>query len=192
MSDGIFKVGQAAKLDTPGRIEELRPAELLRDIAGVKAGDTGVDLGSGTGVFTIALAELAAGGTVYAVDNSDVMHGHLRDKNPPDNIVYITADVTATGLPDGTAGVCVAGFILHEIKDPGRLIAEARRLLEPGGTLVVVDWREDVEAFGPPRHKRISRERIRELCEEAGFTFSDYIDWTDNHFAALAVKTTTR
>src|SRR3972149_5539337 len=70
--DGIFKPGQASMLDSSGRLKELRPAELYRRYLKVKPGLTGVDLGSGTGVFALPLAELAGNGTVYAVDHSDV------------------------------------------------------------------------------------------------------------------------
>ena len=186
--DGIFKPGQAAKLDTPGRITELRPTELLRDTMQVKRGMTGVDLGSGTGVFAIALAELSESGTVYAVDHSDIMQGHLQEKEPPANITPVTAEVFETGLPDGIADVVVGGFILHEIKAPVRLVNEAFRLLKPGGRLAIIDWREDREDMGPPRSRRISRERVEQMFTEAGLTVDAYLNWTDNHFVALGTR----
>jgi ubiquinone/menaquinone biosynthesis C-methylase UbiE len=187
--DGIFKTEQAAKLDTPDRVEELRPAELFRDVMNIEPGTTGVDLGSGTGVFAIPLAEAAADGTVYAVDNAEVMHDRLQGKQPPANLVTVTADVTDTGLPDGIADVCTAGFILHEIKNPERLVREASRLLKPGGRLAVIDWREDIEiTFGPPRSRRISRERVKEMFSEAGLTLDSYLDWTDYHFVAIGSR----
>ena len=186
--DGIFKTEQAAMLDGAEREKELRPGELLRDRLAARPGLTGVDLGSGTGMYAIPMAALSRTGTVYAVDKAEVMHGHLREKDPPANLRTVTADVTATGLPDGIADVVTAGFILHEIKDPVRLVREAARLMKPGGRLAVIDWREDTEFIGPPRSRRISRERVEEMFEASGLTFDDYIDWTDNHFVALGTK----
>jgi len=186
--DGIFKTEQAAKLDQPGRVEELRPTDLLRDKMNVTSGMTGVDLGSGTGVFAIPLAELTGDGTLYAVDRAEVMHDHLREKDPPANLQTVKADVTATGLPDGAADMVTAGFILHEIKEPLLLVKEAARLLKPGGQLAVIDWREDTEYIGPPRNRRISRARVEKMFAKAGLTFDEYIEWTDNHFVALGTK----
>jgi len=185
--DGIFKTEQAAKLDAPGRAEELQPDEVLRKLK-AQPGLTGVDLGSGTGVFAIPMAELAGDGDVYAVDRAEVMHDHLREKDPPANLQTVTADVTATGLPDGIADVVTAGFILHEIKEPERLLKEAARLMKQGGRLAVIDWREDTEYIGPPRSRRISRERVERMFKEAGLRFDEYINWTDNHFVAVGTK----
>src|SRR3972149_3157588 len=104
------------------------------------------------------------------------MLDHLRAKNPPANLVPVLAEATLTGLGDGIADVCCLAFILHEIKEPGKLIAEAGRLLKPGGRLVIVEWRADLASFGPPPHRRISREAAAKLLGEAGLTFEGYRD----------------
>jgi len=74
MDEGIFDVNKAHKLDNPGRVKDLRPLELLRDVAKVGSGDTCVDFGSGTGMFALPAAELVdSKGKVYAIDNSEAM-----------------------------------------------------------------------------------------------------------------------
>jgi hypothetical protein len=47
MHDGIFDVKKAHKLDNPERVKNLKPVELLKDIAKVSSGETCVDFGSG-------------------------------------------------------------------------------------------------------------------------------------------------
>ncbi len=64
---------------------------------------------------------------------------HIRAKNPPPNLELVLADVNRTGLPDAIADICLLASILHEVGEPGRLMAEAARLLKPGGRAVVVD-----------------------------------------------------
>ncbi|MFC1944513.1 class I SAM-dependent methyltransferase [Chloroflexota bacterium] len=167
MSEGIFDTRQANKLDNPSRIEELKPLELLRDIAGISTGYTCADFGSGTGIFALPMTELVGDeGKVYAIDNSDVMHSHLRAKNPPPNLRIINSDVNETDLNDSIADICLLAFILHEVKRPDLLIAEATRLLKPGGSIIIVEWKADRDSPGPPRHIRISGEQIKQFLVE--------------------------
>jgi ubiquinone/menaquinone biosynthesis C-methylase UbiE len=187
--DGIFDVRKAGMLDSPGRLQELRPDVLLREIAGVREGQTAVDLGSGTGVFALPMAGIAGkDGRVYAVDNSPAMMEHIRAKNPPPNLVPVLADVTSTGLPDAVTDVCLLASILHEVSEPGRLVAEAARLLKPGGRVVVVDYRAEKDSPGPPQHKRISQEHLKRLFEQAGLSFQSYREWTASYYAAIGEK----
>jgi ubiquinone/menaquinone biosynthesis C-methylase UbiE len=188
--DGIFDVRRADILESPGRLQNLRPPVLLKEVAGVREGQTVVDLGSGTGVFALPMAWMVGKkGRVYAVDNSPVMMEHIRAKNPPPNLVPVLADVASTGLPDAIADICLLASILHEVGEPGRLVAEAARLLKPGGRAVVVDWRAELDSPGPPRHKRISREQLRRFFGQAGINFISYREWTGSYYVAVGEKT---
>ncbi len=186
MDKGIFDIKQAHKLDNPERIKELRPRELLTKVAGITRGDTCVDFGSGTGIFALPMAELVGSeGKVYAVDNSLEMMAHIKAKNPPLNLALTHADVTQTGLNSRIADVCLLAFILHEIKEPDKLITEAVRLLKPGGRLVIVEWKAELDAPGPPRKVRITKERIEQLTRQTGLTPATYLDWSHNHYVAV-------
>lgn len=186
MNDGCFDVKHAAKLDGEGRLKELRLLELLRDVAGVRSGMVCVDFGSGTGVFALPLADLVGNeGKVYAVDRSAEMHGHIQAKNPPPNLILVESDVTQTALGSQIADVCLLAFILHEVKQPATLMAEASRLLKTGGKAVVVEWRADSVLRGPPLSRRITRNQIEEIFNGAGLSFADYREWSVNHYVAM-------
>ena len=186
MSEGVFNIKQAQKLENPGRIKDLRPQELLKDVAKITGGDTCVDFGSGTGMFALPMAELLGSkGKVYAIDNSLEMLSHIRAKNPPNNLILIHSDVKRTGLDSQIADICLLAFILHEIKEPGNLIAEAFRLLKPDGRLVVVEWKAEFDKPGPPQRRRISKEQIVQLFSENGLNLASYIDWSQNHYVAV-------
>ncbi|MFC2032419.1 class I SAM-dependent methyltransferase [Chloroflexota bacterium] len=186
MAEGIFGIKQAHKLDTPGRIIELKPRELLEDIAGITKGMISVDFGSGTGVFALPMADLVGNkGKVYAVDNSVEMLAHIKAKNPPPNLILLHSDVERTRLNDHVANICLLAFILHEVKQPQNLIKEAYRLLKPEGTLVIVEWKADMDSPGPPLKRRILKEQIEQLFGQIGLTLDTYIDWSQNHYVAV-------
>jgi ubiquinone/menaquinone biosynthesis C-methylase UbiE len=187
MEDGIFDIKKAHKLDNPERVKDLRPKELLINAARITSGNICVDFGSGTGMFALPMAELVGNkGKVYAIDRSIEMLAYIKAKNPPKNVMLIHNDVEKTGLKSQIADVCLLAFILHEIKEPGNLIAEALRLLKPHGRLVVVEWKAELDAPGPPKGSRISKEQIVQLFKENGFTLVNYINWSQNHYVALA------
>jgi ubiquinone/menaquinone biosynthesis C-methylase UbiE len=189
MNEGIFDARHAPMLDNPGRVKELRPQELLKNVVGVIEGMTCIDFGSGTGTFALPLAELVGDkGKVYAVDNSAELLEHIKSKNPPPNLIPVHSDVTQTGLNDSTADICLMAFILHELSQPGSLIKEAYRLLKPEGRLVILEWKVDSDTPRPPRNRRISREQIVQLFQQAGLTLQSYEDWNKNHYLATGIK----
>jgi len=189
MKEGHFDPKIAPVLDSEERLKELRPYELLKDRAGVKPGMTCIDLGSGTGTFTFPLLLcVGAEGVVYAVDDSDEMQDYIRSKNPPPNLIFVHNDVRRTGLDDGIADFCLLASILHEVDQPADLLAEAFRLLKPGGRILDLDWKAELDSPGPPQRRRLSREKVEKLLGQAGFINADYSDWSRNHYITLANK----
>ncbi len=189
MHEGHFDTRRAGLLDGEGRLNELRPQQLLRDVAGIAPGMTCVDLGCGTGTFSLPAAALAGEtGTVYAVDDSAEMLDHPRARRPPSNLKLVHSDAGQTGLADEISDVCILAFILHEVNEASRLVAEAFRLLRPGGMVMAVEWRSELDSPGPPRKIRLSKVRIEQLLREAGFSSLEYAIWSPNHYWAKACK----
>ncbi len=188
MERGHFDTRRFERLNNPGRIKELRPAELLTQVAELSAGMTCVDLGSGTGVFALPMAQIVgATGVVYAVDNSRDMLNYLVSANPGPQLKTVEAEVSMTGLDPDSADVCLAAFVLHELPDPSPALVEAHRLLKPGGRIVIVEWRMD-SRIGPPADVKISPERARQLLNSAGFDPGDYRNWSINHYVIVGRK----
>ncbi len=187
--EGHFDTSRAGRLDSEGRLRELRPQQLLRDVAGVVPGMTCVDLGCGTGTFSLpALALVGETGTVYAVDDSAEMLDYLRAKSPSSNLKIVHSDAGRTGLTDEIADFCLLAFILHEVGDARRPVAETLRLLKPGGVVLAVEWQAELESPGPPPKMRLSEAQIRGLLQEVGFAPFEYAIWSPNHYWAKACK----
>ena len=189
MNDATLDIKTVSKLNNEGRIKELRPDDLLRDMVGLGSGMTCVDFGSGTGVFALPMVHCVGNnGVVYAVDNNIEMLSYIRTKNPSANLKLVHRDVSQTGLNNQIADLCLLAFILHEVKSPEYPLAEAFRLLKPEGKVLVVEWRADVDPIGPPREKRLTKDRIEQLFVKAGLFLVQYRDWSVNHFVALGKK----
>lgn len=105
--------------------------------AAVPAGEV-VELGCGTGLYTRAYAGRCA--RVIATDKSAPMLRQAeRTLTGLPNVTVRFADATATGLPAESADAVVAVNLLHIVPDAAAVLAEARRLLRPGGTAILVD-----------------------------------------------------
>ncbi len=167
----------------------LRADDAIKEKCGIRPGMTCIDLGCGAGAFSFPLAEaVGEKGRVYAVDNNATVLDIIKEKDPPPNLITVKADVRHTGLDGAIAGLCVMVLILHEVEPSEEVVAEAFRLLKPGGKAMVLEWRMDFDSPQPPKNERIGRERMERLFDGAGFKSSDYTEWSSNHYIATAIK----
>jgi ubiquinone/menaquinone biosynthesis C-methylase UbiE len=179
-------------LDSEDRARWLKADDLIKKVAGISGGMTCIDLGSGTGAISFPLASAVGdSGKVYAVDISDEIIRRIREKNPPSNLVPIVNDAGQTGLESHIADVCFMVLLLHEVEHPKKILAEAFRLLKPGGKALVLEWREDFDSPHPPRNERITRKKAEQLFKEAGFSSFEYINWSRSHYIATGSKDST-
>ena len=104
--------------------------------------DRVVDLGCGTGLLSLALAPLVS--TIVAVDASAAMLDRLREKARAEGITNLeacAADLRSLPLPDESVTLAVSNYAFHHLDGAGKELAlsEVRRVLVPGGRLVICD-----------------------------------------------------
>lgn len=109
------------------------PRLLQRFGAHVDTGNTLVELGAGTGIFTAQL--LQAGYAPIAVEPVQAMRAHLTRQFPAVNVRVGTAE--ETGLPNASVDAVVVAQAFHWFNFPLAL-AEIKRILRPGGLLACV------------------------------------------------------
>lgn len=106
-----------------------------------QAGQTVIDLGTGTG--TLARGFALRGCTVFGVDPDARMTGQAQelDQASAVNVTYVTATAESTGLSSSMADVVTAGQCWHWFDRP-RAVEEVIRLLKPDGKVVIAhfDW----------------------------------------------------
>jgi len=178
MTDKRFNASQAHRLDAPERRVWLPPDEIVGAL-GIRRGEMIADIGAGTGYFALPLAKAAgAEGKVYAVDAQEEMLTYLRQKleaGTEGRIDLVRAEADATGLPDGCCSVVFLANVWHEFADHGAVLREARRLLQRGGRIAILDWRPDVEReAGPPLEHRIPAADAERTVQAAGFGMTSH------------------
>ena len=140
------------------RFRQGFPPELFRRLAGLGVGRPGqrvVDLGTGTG--TLARGFAGEGCEVVGLDVSGDMLAAARALAP--ELTFVAAPAERTGLETGAWDVVSAGQCWHWFDRPAAL-AEAERLLRPGGAVVIahLDW---LHRAGGPLERTLELVRAR-------------------------------
>jgi SAM-dependent methyltransferase len=114
-----------------------------------------VDIGCGGGTYTRAWSELGAARVVGIDSSAPQLDSARADHGSLSGIEFRHGDASHTDLPAGEADVVFARALVHHIADLAPAVAEARRLLRPGGILLVQDRTpDDVALPGSSDHPR--------------------------------------
>jgi SAM-dependent methyltransferase len=115
----------------------LPPAAALVRFLGLTGRCVVADVGAGTGALLGAIRSAAPAAHVIALDASAEM---LRIARTRGGAPAILADALALPLADGTADAVILAYVLFHLADPSLAIAEATRVLRPGGRVGAITW----------------------------------------------------
>ena len=174
---------------TPDVVEQRR---IVRESLDLQPGEAVLDVGSGPGLLAAEMAEaVGPQGTVHGLEPSESMLAIAARREPAAGsapVQFQPGDALAMPFADASFDAVVSTQVYEYVEDVAGALTEVRRVLRPGGRLVVLDtdwgsvvWRCDDaermrrvlaawdEHLADPHLPR----RLSGLLEEAGFTLTE-------------------
>jgi predicted methyltransferase len=151
--------------------------DAILDELGLHEGMAVADVGAGTGLFTLAMAErVGPKGTVYAVDVQAYFLDHIGQKARKaelENVVLVRAKQDSAKLPEGAVDLVLMCDSYHHVEQPAAYLASLKAALRPGGRLVIIDYIaiEGQSEAWMLEHVRATPAEFRAEIESAGFRF---------------------
>ncbi len=150
------------------------------------------EFGCGSAAFTIALARKLSKGRVYALDIQEEKLSALKgstSKQHLSNIFTVLCDLEAPNgstLQTDSLDIVLIPNVLFQAENKHAIIEEAKRVLKPGGELLVIDWSKQ----GPfsPKEGMVHPDEIKKIADTLGVTFKKEFAAGDYHYALLFIK----
>jgi protein-L-isoaspartate O-methyltransferase len=154
----------------------------LREILEPQSGERILEVGPGTGYYTLEMAEwVKPDGQVDILDLQQEMLDHTMRSAGERGLANVTptqSDATAMPYEDGTYDAAYLVAVLGEIPDQEAALRELSRVLKPGGRLVVG------ELLGDPHYVRLGPLRLR--ASGAGLSYERRVGNALGYFARFA------
>jgi ubiquinone/menaquinone biosynthesis C-methylase UbiE len=136
----------------------------------IEKGQTVLELGPGTGYFTVEVARrVGPEGRLVCVDIQPEMIGALRRRllrKGVANASPVVGDALGLPLADRSVDRAFLVTVLGELPDRAKALAELRRILKPGGILAITETLPDPDYQFP--------DVVRDLCQASGFRLLEH------------------
>jgi predicted methyltransferase len=147
----------------------------IMSLARVAPGARVADVGAGTGLFSMMLADaVGTDGVVYSEEVAEKFSAFIAaraEREGRSNVVSVLGTETGVGLPAASIDLAFLCDVYHHFDHPKEMFASMRRALRPNGRMFLVDYRR--EAASPQwllEHVRAGEDAVVREVEAAGFT----------------------
>ncbi|QDT25803.1 putative methyltransferase YcgJ [Gimesia panareensis] len=127
--------------------EQEERLSLLPKALKLQPGMAIADIGAGSGVISVILAEhVSPGGKIYAVDVQQKMLDLLKkkmEKQGIDNVIPVLGTQKSPGLKPESIDMAIMVDVYHEFEFPYEMMQEISKALKPKGRVVLVEYRKE-------------------------------------------------
>ena len=169
----------------------LNPAEVLKQLK-LKKGMIAADFGCGSGGWVIPLAKILEEGKIYGIDILEEPLSALKGRAKLEkifNIETIQSNVEAKNgskLSDNSCDLVLMTNLLFECDDKKIVLEEGKRVLKPGGKILVVDWIKDNPLT--PEIEWVDFEEIKKIAKELDLKLEKEFEAGAYHYSLILVK----
>lgn len=172
----------------------LNPEQVLNQLE-LAGNMLAADFGCGVGGWAIPLANKLKDGRVYAIDvQEDALSGlkMKADMAKVNNIKTIRADLEGglkgpgSLIQNSLLDLVLMTNLLFQAKNRKIIFEEAKRVLKPGGRILVVDWKSDSQV-GPPEG-RIDPGAVKTMARDLGLSFEKEVAAGNYHYGLVFIK----
>jgi arsenite methyltransferase len=174
-----------AILEDPARDAYQKPHEVMMSL-GIKDGETIADIGAGSGYFTFRFARhVGEKGRVYAVDiNPDMilyMNRRIREMKIK-NVVTVLSAPDDPLLQEGSIDRFFICETWHHIQNQTQYLALMKKMLRPGGQVIMIDFQKKDLPVGPPNEMKIAREDVIQEMQASGLRLAKENTFLPYHY----------
>lgn len=168
----------AGWLERSSREEEERLTLLVRSLR-LRPGDVVADIGAGSGVISMRMAEmLLPDGKVLAVDVQDEMLERLKEnceKSGIRNVEPVKGTEKSTGLKPSSVDMAIMVDVYHEFEFPWEMMNDIAAAIKPGGRVIFVEYRKEDPTVPIKEVHKMSMAQVRKEIEQPEFG----LKWTE-------------
>ncbi|MBU0546760.1 MAG: class I SAM-dependent methyltransferase [Patescibacteria group bacterium] len=168
----------------------LKPESVLKKLK-LKSDMRAADFGSGSGGWVIPLAKILEDGKVFAIDILEEPLSALKSKLKSTNIDNIETIQSSVEILNGSklfpesCDLILMTNLLFQTEDKEVVLGEGERVLNSGGKILVIDWKENV-ALGPK--ERISAKEVIKIVEKIGMKVEKEFEASPCHWGLILIK----